>query len=182
MKAAMSQMKASSNLMNASSSLSPSSTSITQITDNNNSNLSNNNNNNTSRYKNYLIEKLLNESITPLQNTLKPSTDILFQVNTSNNNSNNNINVTNGSNGLNDSREDLTSETGTYVIDEPVATIRQSHSNNANNLKQSTNTIDLMSARAAIGKLLVFVLSQFCFNKLNITNFIESRHIKLRIF
>ncbi len=139
-------MKASSNLMD-NSSLSPPATSNTIVTDSNNSDLTNNSN--TSRYKNYLIEKLLNESIAPLQNSLKLTNDIMFQTN---NNNCNNIKI---GNGLNDSREDLTSETGTYVIDEQVSGIRHCNSNNSNNFKQSENAIDLISARAAIGKLLL---------------------------
>jgi len=95
-------------------------------------------NQNKDRYKSYLIEKLLNENKTNIQQQQQQQQ----------------------TNGLNDSQEDLTSETGTYVIEDDL--------NNNNNggqqstqpppsvtlssidLKQSTNTIDLMSARAAI--------------------------------
>jgi hypothetical protein len=97
-------------------------------------------NQNKDRYKSYLIEKLLNENKTNIQQQQQQQQQ---------------------TNGLNDSQEDLTSETGTYVIEDDL-------NNNNNNggqqstqpppsvtlssidLKQSTNTIDLMSARAAI--------------------------------
>lgn len=189
-------MKSSNTMNNSSSSSSSTTTSIANnitntIMNTDNITSSQMSNSNTSRYKSYLIEKLLNESITPSlpssSSLFKPSGDTLFQQQANNtittitnttttatamntNNAANNTNhVNNGSSGLNDSREDLTSETGTYVIDEPVSSLRHSQSNqnnnyniaaianNTNNLKQSTNTIDLMSARAAIGKLVFLV-------------------------
>ncbi len=94
---------------------------------------------NSSKLKSYLIDKLLNESASPVQTTTKASLSPVESMKQ-----------------RAESKEDLVSEAGTYTIDDsPDAdtTNDLDHVENTktNILRQSTNTnVDLISARAAI--------------------------------
>jgi hypothetical protein len=134
----------------------------------------------TSKFKTYLIDKLLNEQkqetyTSPNNNSTKVVTK--FDIETTNNAKLN-------SNNLTDSKEDLHSETGTYTIEDlddnnedskKEDTNYNNHqslsSTNLNNLRQSTTStnIDLVSARAAIDETFGIIdkRNQQVENKLN---------------
>ena len=135
----------------------------------------------TSKFKTYLIDKLLNEqkqeTFTSTNNNSTKVVTNKFDIETTNNAKLN-------SNNLTESKEDLHSETGTYTIEdlddnnEDSKKVDNNYNNhqslsniNLNNLRQSTTStnIDLVSARAAIDETfgIIDIRNQQVENKLN---------------